>query len=354
MGRLHMEKVKMFPKAYMIAVICAVLVFAAACAEDTSEQDQYRQAQDLLDNWNGDRAVLRQADKLLQAILVQNPKSALAYVGFGRLTYLEGFIGRDNIDAEAMNKAHGFFIEAMRRNAALFDVYFYNGYAWVFQGDYGAARHMAQKCREIEGNSPRTDLLLAEIAVREKDYDRVLDLAGLINAELLNKKQQADLQAILARTYQARDYPTKAEEAYGRLLKLVPDSPWALIDYSAFLNDQGEVDQAIAYGEKALEKLNFDEGRQVLSRAYYRKARDLYWNKFQPDKARHYFQLTIERDPYNANAYYGLGLTYLEDGFYVNSIEAEDAFKKAILLNPYHHQAKRELERIRRQREERR
>lgn len=343
---------KLFQKILIIIsanifIICSTAIISA---EEHNEQKLYLEAQSLMDSYTGDSSILGKAAKLLQKILDSNSNSALAYVGIGRLTYKAGYIKYSNYEKGSLEKAKIYFDKALSINPKCFDAYFYGAYPYIFEKNYQKAKEMANKAREIDPGSLKVDLLFAEIAEGEKNYKEIEDRVQVIISKTKDKKMLIDAYNLLLEVYKSQKKYDQAEECYLKIIELDPN-PWALVNYSHFLNNQGEYDKAIEYAKKALSLMKFGMGYYELSRAYYKKGVDLYWEKNQRKQSREYFELAIQYDPTNANAYYGLGISYYFTGQLEKDIsqleKAEEVLVKAIELNPNHEQAKESLKSLR-------
>jgi tetratricopeptide (TPR) repeat protein len=210
---------------------------------------------------------------------------------------------------------------------------------------------MAKTAQQINPDALQVNLLLAELAVREKDYTEVEHRARRVLSETSDKKLLGDAHSLLTSVYKFQQRYDLAEKSYSSILELKPNSPWAHINYSNFLISQGQYDKAIDYGTKALALMDFGMGHKVLSRAYYKKGAELLWKKKKPAESAQYFALAVEHNPADADAYYGLGLSRYHTGYSGKNVleleKAEQALMMAVRLNPDHKQARETLNRLR-------
>ncbi len=334
-----------------IGILCTLVVHAAAFGESVDEQRLYLKAQKIIDGWRGDDVSLKEAEKILQEIMAHNSDSALAHVGLGRLAYKKGYINNRKYKEADLIKAHKYFDRALEINPKLFDAYFYSAYAYMFSRDWQKVGQMAEKAKELDPESPRTGLLLSEIALRQKRFQESEQWAKFAISKTTDKKILIDSHLLLTKVYRKQKQYGLAEKSYLKIIELDPDSPWAMSNYSSFLsNSKSEHDQAIAYGKSALELMDFGMGHRVLAKAYYGKGADFLFNKNQPDASVDYFRLAIDHYPHYADAYCGLGMAYGLKGIHSRDVslieKAEYELISAIRFNPDHEQAREELMKI--------
>jgi tetratricopeptide (TPR) repeat protein len=345
----------MKPKHLVISVIITSLLhlgFSSITTANTNDDEQtiYEQTQKLIDSYPSNPDALLTAEKLLQQLLTSNPQSTSAYIGLGRLAYKKGYINFDNYESASLKQAHGYFSKALAINPALFDAYYYGTYPYLFEKNYVKAKEMALTAQRINPDAAQIDLLFAEIAKQEENYQEVEHYAQHILPRTSDKKLLKDAHSLLASVYKFQQRYDLAEKSYSSIIELDPTSPWSHINYSKFLIDLGRYDDAINYGKKALAIMDFGMGHHILANAYYQKGAELLWQKRQPDKAEEYFVLAINHNPEDANAYYGLGLSHYHIGHSSKNIseleKAEQALMKAIDLNSELKQAQGALDQL--------
>jgi len=304
-----------------------------------------------MDGYPEDPEGLSTAEKLIQQLLNSNPQSALGHVALGRLTYKKGYINNRNYEKESLQQAHVHFSRALTISPRSFDAHYYGAYPFIYENNYQRAKEMAETARQINPEAPQVDLLLANIAIREKDYKEVERRAQRVLSATSDKKLLEAAHSLLASVYKSRQRYDLAEKSYSSILELTPNSPWANINYSSFLISQGRYDKAIDYGKKALALMDFGMGHHVLGRAYYKKGAELLWQRKQPGESTNYFALAVQQNPADADAYYGLGLSRYHTGHSTKNIseleKAEQALMTAVRLKPDHKQAQEALSRLR-------
>jgi tetratricopeptide (TPR) repeat protein len=312
----------------------------------------YREGHTLLDGYAGEGADLQRAYELFSAIAAEDPRSPYALVGVGRVIYKAGYISRDNYHEASLEKAKALFTEAMSIDPEFFDAYYYGAYPHIYSGDHGTARRLIDEAQALRPDSVEVHLAYGALAKAMGDDNEVVRRAELALAKSRNMKHQVDAHTLLKGAYKRQRRFDLAEREYLKLLRLQPESPWAMINYSDFLRwHVKDYDRAIQYGERSLAVMDFGMGHHVLGKAYYEKGRQLLWGEKRQRESRRYFQQAIEHMPGNSDAYYGLGTAYYHTAHADKSEEdivmAERALERALELEPGHPQATSLLARVR-------
>jgi len=315
------------------------------------EMATYRRVMSLLDSYSGDTTSLEKAKYLLQEMLKNNPDSAYAYTGLGRLTYKAGHINFKNYDARSLKEAHAYFDKAIQLNDRLFDAFYYGAYPYLFEDKYDMALRMAEKAGNIDPKDPRTNLIKAYVAKENKKYDDAIKLATAVIDASGNVSVKIGAYSVLTTAYKARKEYDKVDLIYRTVIELNPESAWEKTNYSVFLRRRKKYDLAIKYGEESLRLMDFSMGHKILADAYFAKASDLYWKKGKKEDAIKYFEKTIKHDPGNAHAHYVLGVYYFQTGYKQRKVEllekGEKEFTEAVKIDPDHEDAGIQLSRIR-------
>lgn len=338
-----MEK-KRYP--VLISAICIAAILVFFFYNTNSEKRIYRQAQALMDGYEGDLRVLQKAEGLLVRMVRSNPNSAPAHAGLGRLAYKSGYINRQNYEPAALEAARDQLSTAIRLDSTFFDAYYYSAYLEMFSEDLDAARRMAARAQALDPGSLKLDLFFSDLALREDDCAEALRRCLSILQNTSDKFLLDQAFSNLSTAYERMEKYDLAEEAYLEELKLNPKSAWALINYCHFLIRRERFDDAIAQGEKSLRAMDFGMGHHVLALAYYKKGADFVWNQKMYDEAIPPLLKAIEHEP-TANAYYSLGIAhwYIADRRNDRGLlfQAKMELQKALELEPDHRQARHQL-----------
>ncbi len=331
-----------------IALSINLNVLASQDAAAFNQDELYKKASAILDNYNGTESSLYEARGYLEKILEVNPDYAPAYVGLARVEYKLGYINYDNYKKENLQQAHQYLSKALLIAPELFEAYITRGYVYLFQKDLADARNMAEGAAKLRPSAPEVNLLLAGIAYKEKKYDEAVKKAKEVLLASDNKKLKIEAWGILGPVYNIRQEYALAEKTYLEQIKLDPDSAWAKINYSAFLIRRQNYDLAIEVSQAALRDMDLGMGHYVLAMAYYKKGAELCWDKAKYEEAEKAFLSSLEHNAYYANTYYGLGVCYrfisarLKDRAMLD--KSEQAFRTALAIDPQHELAKKELQ----------
>jgi tetratricopeptide (TPR) repeat protein len=306
-------------------------------------------AKALIDGFTGDMTALNTAYAYLDEAIKGQPDNAEAYAQLARVVYKAGYISGYNYRPEALQRAQDIIEVALKKEPNNYSAHVVQGYIYLFGKNLGGARGECEKAVGLDAGPTDTDFLRAEIAYAEKDYASAAK--GYKSALLKSKDSVAKAKAYdaLAAVYKAQKMYALSEAAFLEELKLTPDSPWALINYSSMLIRRGgqqDYDKAIKYSAKALAKMDFGMGHYMLSQANFRKGLSL-WKKGQNLPAGKYFEQAVIHDPASVDAYYYMGLYFREAAKKSKNTAALEkstaAFKKALELNPAYNWAKKEL-----------
>ncbi len=178
---------------------------------------------------------------------------------------------------------------------------YYLGEAQLQQNKYNQALSNFKEAVEARDDYVAAYIKYGDVLVKLRNYEKaveqyekVLELAG-DNVSVLNK---------LASTYRKGDDFDKAEETYKRSLEADPGNFEAKKGLGDLYRDEGNLEEAIEYYNDALAVRADAETGVSLGRAYMKNG--------ELDKAQKEFDNVLSTDPYNAEAYLGLGDVYTE------------------------------------------
>jgi len=331
---------------FLVYILILVLPAIAGCtnSEKIDEQALYAEAQKAIESYPGDQDGLEKAEKFLDRILRSNKKSVYAQTGLGRLAYKKGYINYDNYEKDSLAEAHSHFEKALRADPNFFDAWYYGAYPYIYEKKYVQAKVMAEKALAINPDSPKVDLLFADIAQGEGDTGEVERRSTNVIAKASDNFLLTSAYSNLTWVYWVRKEYDLADKAYQKIIELEPASPWAKINYSSFLVSIESYDKAIDYGKQALKLMDFGMGHNILGQALCGKGIYLYWKENRPDEAKGFFEEAVQHDPDNADAYYGLGMSLYNVGYRDRNVgdleKGKGALERALQLNPDHPQAK--------------
>ncbi len=309
------------------------------------------QSHEILNNWEGNSRMLARAEFRLKLAMFLQPDYADAYSGYARATYYSAYFGGKHYHPEGLIEAHEFVDKALELDSLSVHAHVNKGWIYVYQEDTLGAKGMLQRVMKLNPDHPRVLLLHTEIMYNDKKFDEARDLArrvlGVTQQHGDSTRAYGKLADIAASTRRWED----GELVYQDLLRLQPNSAWTHINYCIFLIGKQDYDRAIEIGEKAVDLGSMGNAYWALALAYYEKGRQLYWEDEQWVKSADYFEMSIENDDTNPDAYYGLGVGLRARARYYRDIDimhqSEAAFEEALRLKPDHELALKELQRHR-------
>ncbi|HEY2364931.1 MAG TPA: hypothetical protein VGH87_01050, partial [Polyangiaceae bacterium] len=135
----------------------------------TPEQRTYNAAMDLVNSYAGNTELLDEADAKLKPMLAANPRSALAYVGVGEVTFARGMRTSNDYDPAALETARAMADKAIAIDASLVDAHLLRGSVAYKRKDYAAARAAAMTALKLDPKKVGGHLLLARVQLAEGD-----------------------------------------------------------------------------------------------------------------------------------------------------------------------------------------
>jgi len=340
---------------FRLLLVCTIIGFAgfyyALQIGESENQSRYEKALLLMDEYTGDPSLLKKAHELLKEIEIDAPNSKYVFVGYARLLYKSGYINYQNYNKDSIEKSKAYIEKAILIDPNFFDAYFYGAYPYLFSKDFVRANQLANHAEKLAPNSAKVDVLHGEIAKKEGNYDAVIMNATAAIEKMPNNKVLIDAYYQLISAYKSKKEYDLVESMYQKVIEIEPSSPWVRVNYSSFLSDvRKNYDESIEQGEIALGLMDFGMGHKVLGKAYYAKAAQLHWKEKQYEESIRYYLLSIEHDPANSNAHYGLGMSYYIIGYNNKDksqiIQAEMFLDKAVQINPDNNQAIEQLKNV--------
>lgn len=318
-------------------------------AESVPREELISRAKALIDAFTGDMAALNAAYAYLDEAVRIQPDNAEAYAQLARVVYKAGYVNGYNYRPDALKRAQDLVDVALKKDKANFSAHMVQGYIFLFGKDIDGARKECARAAGIDGRSTDTDFLSAEIAYAAKDYAAAAKCYKNALSKSRDNLSKAKAYDALAAVYKAQKMYALSESAFQEELKLTPDSPWALVNYSAMLMKRAgpqDLDKAIKTASSALSKMDFPMGHYMFSQANFRKGVVL-WKQGRGLQAGKYFEQAVIHDPSNIDARFYMGLYFREAAKKTKSAELLDkstaSFKKALEINPAYTWAQKEL-----------
>ena len=297
-----------------VILSCIIAVLLSASCQINNEKILYKKAQKIVDEYHGNNSDLMEAASIFNIILQKNPKSVYGLIGIARVCYKSGYIIGDRYDGNALKKAEEILLKAIDIDSTNFDEYYYLCYVYLFEKDFVNARRMIYKAESIYPESPKINLLLAEINRLEKRYDESLIKAINVTQTTRDKNIKQTAYGIITGIYEIKNKSEEAELYYKKIIDLNESSPWVYYNYANFLARENRYDEAIVNYKKALGIMKFGAAIKQLGLAYYYKGTDLFRKEVYLS-ARKYFESSLRYYPNYSYSWYYLGMTYYFMGY---------------------------------------
>ncbi|HTB74470.1 MAG TPA: protein kinase [Polyangiaceae bacterium] len=307
-------------------------------ATATHEQREYSEAMDLIESYSGNPAPLHEAQARLLRLLDDNPRSALALAGLGRIAIKQALIVGDKYDGAKLATAVGYADRAIAAEPGFADGYIVRGWAAHQQKDGLAARTALRTALKLAPTSSRALSLAVDLDIGDGDWDAAEKRLFAMLSGSINHRLAAGAFEDLANIYEHIGDLDAADQARRRQIDLEPDSAWAKGDYAQFLGKRGDWAGDIVWVQKALAQLPYGVAKRTLAEAYCATGEQLLWEHSDPDGAVSAFQGAAGIDPGASCAPYGLGACSQFTGSTQQSItkllEARTWYAKAVALDP--------------------
>ncbi|MNX65299.1 Lipopolysaccharide assembly protein B [compost metagenome] len=307
----------------------------------------YLQARTLLDEQPYSSAAYEQAEELEQQLLKRDPKHAQAYALLARIEEHYGYQSGDDYEPESLTKAHALVDMGLRLNPRLADLYVEKGFIYAYQRNFDEARRMLKRARELDPKHAGGGLLAAKIASLNGDEAEAFQHAmGVIRSTTYAPYQRRAYHYVADYSETIGDLVT-ARRAYQNSMTLFPKDPWIKNNYSRFLRDAKQYDEAISIGEASKQLMDFGMIRHNLATAYQLRGYERLSKQKLYAKACEDFKRSLENKP-DPEVYYLLGWSLQQlagqTQNYALLDQSEQALRQALALNPKHQNAKTALD----------
>lgn len=310
---------------------------------------EYRAAKSLITGYDGDARKLQQARAQLVSILGRNRDYAPAYVGMAMIEYRSGYRSGGAYDPMALDRAAKLVNHALKLDPNLFDAHATAAWIERYRGDLAAARVAIDVAESLQPNDPGLKLTRAELAEADANPREMLRFAREVIAESKDRREQAAAYHYVIAAYTGAGHMDQAEAAHRELLALVPESPWAHANYSAFLLRRDDIDGAIREAENAVNLSRDPFSVATLARAYIQKA-DRLWTSGQSAESSAFADRANALSMDNAEAAVLVGEWY--ERIYRRADDAASreraivAYRRALALDPGNQRAGSALSRL--------
>ncbi len=194
--------------------------------------------------------------------------------------------------------------------------------AELSRGNRDAAIAEANKATPGTPTSPEIQLLLAEVAVRDKKFEAAL---GYLERAIEGMPGNADAWALLGHAYQNTGRRDDAAQAYGKAVELAPQDLKFRTTYGLLLGMAGDLDEGLAQLQKVVETPGYSEADAWVNLGWIRR------NRNEPRESITAYSQALEIDPDQAQAYLGLGWAHHQMQAHDDAISA---YQQAVALDP--------------------
>ncbi|MCG6925225.1 MAG: tetratricopeptide repeat protein [Acidobacteria bacterium] len=170
--------------------------------------------------------------------------------------------------------------------------------------------------------SPETQILLAEGAIRDKEYEAAL---GYLESALEGTPGSADAWALLGHAYQNTGRGDDAAKAYARAVELAPQNYKYRTTYGLLLGMTGDLDGGLEQLRRVVDTPGYEDADAWVNLGW------IHRNRSEAQESIIAYSRALEIDPDQAQAYLGLGWAHLQKEA---PDEAIAAYEKAVALDP--------------------
>lgn len=199
---------------------------AATSAAKQDAEALAKRAESLLDQWQGQRGILVEADKLIVDALLRDQQSAHAMVEKGRLLIMASYSGGGRRDEEGNVAAADMFEKAAKADPNYVRAYTLQGHVYTSLGRMEQAKKALEHAEQLGTTDPWLNLNWSEYWRRSGN-----EAKSVAHCEKALKTGTQKLKALRVawsciNTYYSAEHPDRArsDEAYQELMKLSPES----------------------------------------------------------------------------------------------------------------------------------
>lgn len=251
-------------------------------ARDPARFATFTEARELLDAWDGERHKLEQAAALLDAVVGQDRDFAPAYLEYGRLFIMGGFIHNNEFRQQGLARAEAAIQKAITLEPEYADAYVLLGHLYTQMRRFPDAGEALVRADGIGTETPWLTLNWAELYERLGHYDEALErYQRVVDAGTPNRKAFARALAGVTKAHEKLGLYDLADADHRRLIDYDPTSAWLRGNYASFLLYRyDDVERAIENAETALDLRDYGVGRLVLASALFTR-----WARLRADDA---------------------------------------------------------------------
>ncbi|NUP07391.1 MAG: protein kinase [Polyangiaceae bacterium] len=284
-------------------------------ASATVPRTPAEQARALVDRWSGNGALLVEAQELAERALKANPNDGLALAQLGRITYKSAYIGRTRYDAAGLTSARAILEKAIAVRPMVRDAFVAMAWLELLAAKSNApegkkpvfdrAREATTALGRVPGSDLYVDVLLAQIASDEGNYDEAARRATRVIAEATDEGLVRSAFDALTDAYESQRRFYAADAAQQRIIELEPESAWEKGNYAQFLLNRGETAEAMRTIGTALGQMDYPAAHTTRAKIRADMGVTALWDHQAVDAAREHFDAALKDDPRLPIALYG-------------------------------------------------
>ena len=337
--------------------------------EETSETESsltleqlYEKGQDLLDSFQGDPSVLKQAKIYFHQILEKDPASPYGYLGLSGVAMQSAYQSGRNFNMDKIRESSlPAALKAQEIAPHLYEVHdrLANVYRALHQ--FEDAEREALEAINLGSNKARSHITMGHVLrYQKKNSEAIQSYEQAIQFNPTQNEKVIIYKNIGGAYNDLKDYD-HAIEYFQKAIETQPNSPWIYNDIGLAYQYLEQYDKAIANFSAACQIMSFGaceynlvmtmglkaEQEKEIDKAikFYTEASEmnladawlfnrlgyLYLNKQDYEKAKPFLEKAIENDKNYSSPYYNLGSIALDEKDYK---VAQNYFQKTIELNP--------------------
>lgn len=308
-----------------------------------------REAETLVDHWDGHRAKLDGAEKLAQEALTLHPEFAPALAQLARIEMRRGYRKARDYDPARLASARKLAERAIAGDAKCFEAREIFAWTVIRQKDYEAGRKAIADAEKVAPTNPAAGLLRAEIALREKAWDEAERvLRGILEGGFADEKTLASAEESLLETYTELGDLDAVDELHRRNVARNPKSAWIHGNYAGFLLQRGNYGRAIELANQAIALSDYGLVHVTLAAAHVGAATEALWGRRDRDGATSHLAVALKQNPNSADAHYAMAAVHRMRAVQGRDRNALAESKKELLialkLDPEHGFAKHAMQ----------
>ena len=240
----------------------------ASSASKAPDADLVIRAAQLIDQFSGAGPELSEAAELLDQAALLNPKNPALYVEQSRV-----LMKRSGLGFETLQHCESLLRKAISLDASFGNAHVLLGYVLMHQFRHDEASAALDRAEQLAATSPWLFMNRGELLIEQgRTEDALVAYRKVALAANVPANVHAQSLEAVARILAGKGNVAEAKTAYEQAMKLKPDDAWMMGNYAKLLRvSMLEVAESERWGRKALAKMNYGMGRQILGATLYLK-----------------------------------------------------------------------------------